>query len=220
MNAAIHGHGRGQEREADKIGIEYMVKAGYDPREGPITFELPAEGARRPVAPGELLLRQPSDQSGSLRDADRAREEQVRARRQEKRLVVNSEEFKRVTRWVVIATGRLDYEQQRFNTAQAMFEKAMRAWQDDPAPALLPRQDRARDRRRRWRGPRAGASRGRDQGRRRLRARAPRAGPRAVPKGRPRRGHRQPRALPRVRSEAEDAEQIERRSPRLKRFSR
>ena len=40
MNAAVNGHGRGQEREADKVGMDYMVKAGYDPREGPITFEL------------------------------------------------------------------------------------------------------------------------------------------------------------------------------------
>ena len=52
----------------------------------------------------------------------------------DKRLVVNTEEFKRVTRSVVIATGRLDYEQQRFNTAKAMFEKAVRSWQDDPVP--------------------------------------------------------------------------------------
>ena len=52
----------------------------------------------------------------------------------EKRLIVNTEEFKRVTRAVVIATGRFDYEASRFATAQAMFEKALRSWQDDPAP--------------------------------------------------------------------------------------
>jgi len=134
MNAAVHGHGRGQEREADKVGMDYMVKAGYDPREGPITFE--------------LLLKEHGDQSRIVNffygshpnNVDRYEtltalvKEKYGRDVKDKRLVVNTEEFKRVTRSVVIATGRLDYEQQRFNTAQAMFEKAIRSWQDDPVP--------------------------------------------------------------------------------------
>lgn len=134
MNAAVHGHGRGQEREADKVGMDYMVKAGYDPREGPITFE--------------LLLKEHGDQSRLVNffygshpnNVDRYEtlsalvKDKYGRDVKEKRLVVNTEEFKRVTRSVVIATGRLDYEQQRFNTAQAMFEKAIRSWQDDPVP--------------------------------------------------------------------------------------
>jgi tetratricopeptide (TPR) repeat protein len=50
------------------------------------------------------------------------------------KLAVNSEEFKRATRRVVIAVGINDYEDKRFNTARAMFEKAVRAYQDDPEP--------------------------------------------------------------------------------------
>jgi beta-barrel assembly-enhancing protease len=134
MNAAVNGHGRGQEREADKIGIDYMVKAGYDPREAPITFE--------------LLLKEHGDQSRLVNffygshpnNVDRfetlsslAKDKYGRDLR-EKKLVVNTEEFKRVTRPVVIATGRYDYDAKRFNTAKAMFEKAIRSWQDDPVP--------------------------------------------------------------------------------------
>jgi predicted Zn-dependent protease len=35
----------------------------------------------------------------------------------------------------VVAVGRLDYEQKRFHTAAAMFEKALRVAADDPVPA-------------------------------------------------------------------------------------
>lgn len=134
LNAAINGHGRDQEREADRIGIDYLVKAGYDPREAPITFE--------------LLLREYGDQRRLVNffygshPANQERYTTLSGLAQgkygrdvkEKKLVVNTEEFKRVTRSVVIATGRLDYEQQRFATATAMFDKAVRVWQDDPVP--------------------------------------------------------------------------------------
>jgi hypothetical protein len=38
----------------------------------------------------------------------------------------------RRTRELVVATGRLEYEGKRFNTAKAMFEKAVRAYGIDP----------------------------------------------------------------------------------------
>jgi len=39
MNAAINGHGRSQESDADELGLEYLFRAGYDPREASGTFE-------------------------------------------------------------------------------------------------------------------------------------------------------------------------------------
>jgi predicted Zn-dependent protease len=134
MGAAINGHGRDQERAADRIGMDYLVKAGYDPREGPITFELLlAEHGDQPRLVNFFYGSHPANQERFATLTQLAKTKYAKDMA-EKRLTVNTEDFKRVTRSVVIATGRLDYESQRFNTAKAMFEKAARAWQDDPVP--------------------------------------------------------------------------------------
>jgi hypothetical protein len=43
MSAMVNGHGRTMENQADRVGIEYMVDAGYDPRESPRVWKLVAK---------------------------------------------------------------------------------------------------------------------------------------------------------------------------------
>ena len=44
MQGAIEsGHSRSLENQADRIGLEYMVAAGYDPREAPRVWKLMAK---------------------------------------------------------------------------------------------------------------------------------------------------------------------------------
>jgi predicted Zn-dependent protease len=134
MSAAINGHGRNQERDADRIGIDYLVKAGYDPREAPITFELLlAEYGDQERLQNFFYGSHPSNQERFRTLSDLAKSKYGKAV-QSTKLTVNSEEFKRATRRVVIAVGVNDYEAKRFNAATAMFEKAVRAYQDDPQP--------------------------------------------------------------------------------------
>lgn len=134
MGAAINGHGRNQERDADRIGMDYIVKAGYDPREAPITFELLlAEYGDSGRFQNFFYGNHPSNQERykTLTDLSRSKYGTVV---ETTKLAVNTEEFKRATRRVVISVGVNDYEAKRFNAARAMFEKAVRAYQDDPQP--------------------------------------------------------------------------------------
>lgn len=134
MGAAINGHGRDQEREADRIGIDSMVKAGYDPREAPITFELLLmEYGDAGRLKNFFYGSHPTNQERFKTLTDLAKNKYGKTVASTK-LAVNSEEFKRATRRVVIAVGINDYEDKRFNAAKAMFEKAVRAYQDDPRP--------------------------------------------------------------------------------------
>jgi predicted Zn-dependent protease len=134
MNAAMNGHGRARETEADEVGMEYLVKAGYDPREAPKTFE--------------QLLKEYGDQARLVNffygshPTNVSRIEHTRqlatgkygAATASGRLTANTEEFQRRTREIVVATGVLDYEAKRFNTAKAMFEKAVPVSESDPIP--------------------------------------------------------------------------------------
>lgn len=133
MNAAVSGHGRSSESEADVVGLDYMVKAGYDPREAPGTFE--------------QLMKEYGDQT-MLQNffygdhpTNKARIEKLTGLVQSKysqdletrKLITNTAEFKQRTRELVVAVGQLDYERKRFKTAEAMFHKALQAKEDDPA---------------------------------------------------------------------------------------
>ena len=41
--AIVNGHQRQLENQADRVGLEYMVNAGYDPREAPAVWKLMAK---------------------------------------------------------------------------------------------------------------------------------------------------------------------------------
>jgi predicted Zn-dependent protease len=134
MNAAVNGYGRNQERDADRIGLDYMVKAGYDPREAPITFELLlAEYGDKSSVANFFYGSHPANQERFDTLTSLAKTK-YGADRAEKRLMVNTEDFKRATRGAVVASGRFEYERNHFSTAKAMFDKAERAAQDDPVP--------------------------------------------------------------------------------------
>jgi predicted Zn-dependent protease len=134
MNAAINGHGRSQETEADEVGLEYLVKAGYDPREAPRTFEqlIKEYGDQTPLQ-NFFYGSHPTNVARIERTTELVKSKYARDLGT-RRLVVNTQEFMRRTRELVVATGILDYDNKRFKTAAAMFKKAARADAADPVP--------------------------------------------------------------------------------------
>jgi predicted Zn-dependent protease len=132
MKASVSGHGRANESEADVVGLDYMVKAGYDPREAPGTFE--------------QLMKEYGDQTAIQNffygdhPTNKSRIEKLTGLVQSKysqdvetrKLITNTAEFKQRTRELLVEVGRLDYERKRFKTATAMFEKALQANGSDP----------------------------------------------------------------------------------------
>ena len=135
VNAAVNGHGRSQESEADAVGLDYLVNAGYDPREAPRTFERLLQEYGDPAPLQHFFYSDHPTNVARIERTSALVKTQYADHLANRTLIVNTEEFARRTRELVIAVGRLDYEQKRFNTAAAMFEKALRVAADDPVPA-------------------------------------------------------------------------------------
>lgn len=134
MNAAINGHGRRQESEADELGLEYMAKAGYDARQASGTF------AALLKEYGDAEKLEAFFYSSHPRNEERMARADAWAEANSKRfesadLIVNTNEFQRATHDLVVAMGKLDYDHGRFESARAMFTKAANDGVDDPEPA-------------------------------------------------------------------------------------
>jgi beta-barrel assembly-enhancing protease len=135
VHAAVNGHGRSLESEADAVGLDYLIKAGYDPREAPRTFELLLKEYGDPAPIQHFFYNDHPTNVARIERTSQLVKTQYADQLAHRHLIVNTEEFQRRTREVVIAVGRLDYAQKRFNTAAAMFEKALRVAADDPVPS-------------------------------------------------------------------------------------
>jgi predicted Zn-dependent protease len=132
MNAAVSGHGRSHETEADVVGLEYLVKTGYDPREAPNTFRvLLEEYGDKGAVENFFYGSHPTNEAriAHLNELVRAKYAEVTTRSD---LVVNSDDYKRRTRPLVVLAAQHNYRAKRFKTAAALFNRALQTKGDDP----------------------------------------------------------------------------------------
>jgi predicted Zn-dependent protease len=133
--AAVNGFGRDLEREADREGMERMVKAGYDPREAPRVYALlkddHGDGSKlenfffgnhprldERIANTQELLKT------KYTNADAAD------------VVQNTDEFAMRTRTVVRENAALDIRAGRFGLAKAQLDRVLALAPKDPTTHL------------------------------------------------------------------------------------
>lgn len=127
MKASVSGHGRANESEADVVGLDYMVKAGYDPREAPGTFEqLMKEYGDQAALQNFFYGDHPTNKS-RIEKLTGLVQTKYSGDLETRKLITNTAEFKQRTRELLVEVGRSDYERKKFKTATAMFEKALLA---------------------------------------------------------------------------------------------
>jgi predicted Zn-dependent protease len=132
MNAAVSGHGRSHETEADVVGLEYMVKAGYDPREAPKTFQvLLQEYGDKGAVENFFYGSHPTNQA-RIAHLDELTRSQYADAGKGRELVVNSDEYRQRTRALVVLAAQHNYKTKHFNTAAQLFNRALQTKGDDP----------------------------------------------------------------------------------------
>lgn len=125
MNAAVSGHGRSHETEADVVGLEYMVKAGYDPRESPKTFEVLLEEYGDKGAMENFFYGSHPTNQARIAHLNQLTQSKYADARGGRELLVNSDEYKQRTRALVVLAARHNFQAKRFKTAAALFNRAL-----------------------------------------------------------------------------------------------
>jgi predicted Zn-dependent protease len=122
--AAISGHSRTLETEADMEGIKLVIKAGYDPREAPKLFkhiqkELEEEEVEEPFFFGS---------HPRLQERIENYEEYLRANSPEKKGIKNAKVFRKRTAKLVLENATLDLQEGRFQSALKGTDKYLSVW--------------------------------------------------------------------------------------------
>jgi predicted Zn-dependent protease len=129
--AAVNGHGRGQESEADRFGVKYAYGAGYDPQEVPRVFELVLKTYGDPPPLEQFFYSNHPANKKRLEETKKIVDSEYKGKLGGNNLQVNKEEYERKTWKVVRDVAILNYEDRRYGTAKALFEKALRIEPND-----------------------------------------------------------------------------------------
>lgn len=142
--AAVSGHGRDLEREADLVGMQLLAEAGYDPADAPRLFQHLLEWVKA----------EDDEDEGSFFFASHPRLEERLENYQEllagpyrgRSGVRNGEVFRQKTLRAVVANGRLDLAAGRLDSARRDAERVLAVDpRSAPAHAVLGEAARQRD---------------------------------------------------------------------------
>lgn len=132
ITAAVMGYSRETEEEADEEGLDYLARAGWDPREAARFFEILLEDKGDP-SPLVTFFYGSHPRLVSRIEHVSERVQQKYRDRLDDGPTVGNPEFDRRTAAVVLSTGIAEYEARRYRTARSLFEKAARVSVADPA---------------------------------------------------------------------------------------
>ena len=126
--AAISGHSRNLETEADMEGIRLVMKAGYEPREAPKLFqhiqqELEEEKIEEPFFFGS---------HPRLQERIQNYEDFLKNNKRDRKGIVNRKLFRKKTARVVLDNAVLDLKEGRFQSALRGGEKYLSIWPKSP----------------------------------------------------------------------------------------
>ena len=134
--AAVSGYGRELERTADAGAIQRLVRAGYDPKEAPRTFERLRREAKVGGALERFFLGDDAALAERVESIARVVAEDYAVAAAMPDTVKSSDEFEEVAATVARDNARLELRRGRFRAAQEQLDRAMAVSPSDPQAYL------------------------------------------------------------------------------------
>lgn len=134
--AAVDGHGRDLERDADAHGMASLVRAGYDPKEAPRAFERLRSEHRDRGSLEAFLFGSQRTLAERVETTSRLLETTYASAAAAPDTVKNSDEFGVRMRTVVRENARLDLQAGRFKLAEAQLDRVLAITPRDPVAHL------------------------------------------------------------------------------------
>ena len=134
--AAVTGYGRELERAADIGAIRRLVRAGYDPKEAPKTFERLRRDARAGGAFEGFFLGNDAALAERVEMTARVVVSDYIVAAAMPDTITSTEEFEEIVAAVARDNARLEVRSGRFRAAQEQLDRAMAVWPADPQAYL------------------------------------------------------------------------------------
>jgi predicted Zn-dependent protease len=131
LNAAINGHGRNMEDEADLIGLDYAIHAGYDPFQAPRVWELFRQhtGDRNAVA--NWFFSDHSTHQARIGNLTQEINRYYRGQLDPEKLNRNEEEYSRMVARLRRHNAVMDYDRKEYKNAESAFRRILSANPED-----------------------------------------------------------------------------------------
>lgn len=127
LTAAVNGHGRNMEDDADLIGLDYAIHAGYDPFQAPRVWELFRQhtGDRNAVA--NWFFSDHSTHQARIGNLTQEINRYYRDHLDSKTLNRNEEEYTRMVARLRRHNAVMDYERKEYKNAETAFRRILSA---------------------------------------------------------------------------------------------
>jgi predicted Zn-dependent protease len=136
LSAAMNGHGRNLEDDADRIGLHYALDAGYDPYQAPEVWRIFDQHISDQNTVANWLFSDHSTHRARISNLTRELNLNYRGKVDPSSLTRNEQEYARMVRELRRHNAIQDYERKEFKNAEEAFRRLLEENPDDAVAHL------------------------------------------------------------------------------------
>lgn len=136
LTAAVNGHGRNMEDDADRIGLNYALDSGYDPFQAPRVWEVFSLHTSDRNAVSNWFFSNHSTHRARIGNLTQEINRYYRGHLDPEKLNRNEEEYSRMVSRLRRHNAVMDYERKELKNAETAFRSILKANPDDAVAHL------------------------------------------------------------------------------------